>query len=60
VRLLSLEPGYDGDETVCALTFYTLHVTPEYEAISYVWGGALLTLPISCFGGRLNITTNLR
>ena len=33
---------------------------PQYEAISYVWGGPTITVPILCNGRILDITANLK
>lgn len=38
IRILTLEPGVGDEPLVGSLKFENLDFSPEYEAISYVWG----------------------
>lgn len=59
IRLIQLLPGQYGDSIECKLERSPLNSCPTYETISYVWGDATKTVPITCNGSRLDITTNL-
>ncbi|KAF3045512.1 hypothetical protein E8E12_008825 [Didymella heteroderae] len=59
IRLIQLVAG-GADAT---LEFYLNEVSiedlPPFEALSYVWGDANVTEPITCDGGSLLVTVNL-
>jgi hypothetical protein len=59
IRLLELSPGAWNDPVSIRLFIAELQHTPEYEAISYVWGDPSKTVPILCNGRKLNVTLNL-
>lgn len=59
MRLLDLLPGEDGESIRCTLRHARLSESPDYEAMSYVWGDATDTLPIGCNGHTLMVTRNL-
>lgn len=46
VRLLNLLPGNEGEALRGSLSFAELDDTPEYEAVSYVWGDPTPVEPI--------------
>src|SRR5436853_7882510 len=60
IRLLGLEPGVISEEVIqCRLRHALLSENPCYEALSYVWGDALLTRTILCNDKEIDITENL-
>ncbi|CZR60246.1 uncharacterized protein PAC_10142 [Phialocephala subalpina] len=59
IRLIELEPGGPDDPVAIHLLAAELDHCLEYEALSYVWGDAKNTLPISCNGRRFEVTVNL-
>jgi len=59
IRILVLEPGRWRDPVRVRLEIEELAERPEYEAISYSWGNAQQTKPITCDGGLFHITENL-
>jgi hypothetical protein len=68
-RLLALKPGKGDDAIVCELHAFdlchhplliALSNTPQFEAISYVWGSTPPVHEIQCDGEILRITENLR
>jgi hypothetical protein len=52
IRLLELLPGENKDPIIIRLQPRNLGATPEYEAISYVWGDQSSGVEITC-NGRL-------
>ena len=61
IRLIYLSPASTEDETIrCRFTIASLHDTPQYEALSYVWGDVNDARSIEVGRRTLNaITTNL-
>jgi hypothetical protein len=61
IRLLVLHPGRFDDPVSCRLEICYLKRHPAYEALSYVWGDAVATLPIYVGSQRkrFEATTNL-
>lgn len=60
IRLLKLHPAHTASETLqCDLGEHRLNNVPAYEAISYVWGNALVRSSVLCSTGILSITQNL-
>jgi hypothetical protein len=58
IRVLELHHGNEEDPVVCTIIAQKIE-DMAYEAISYVWGDASLSFPITCNGKRLFITQNL-
>jgi hypothetical protein len=59
-RLLRLLPSIDFDTEIhCELFKSSLDSCPSYEAISYVWGDANITVPIRLHDTTRSVTTNL-
>jgi len=47
IRVVTIEPGVFFDSPIrCTLANVDLNTTPHFEALSYVWGDASITLPI--------------
>lgn len=60
IRLLALAASQGLNRPVsCTLKIVSLDDSPEYEAISYVWGDATVTTPMTLQGVEWPITTNL-
>ncbi|CAG9939982.1 unnamed protein product [Clonostachys rosea f. rosea IK726] len=59
IRLIALQPGEGDSQVECTLQYVSLVSDPDYEAISYTWGGQKPSKPILCDGLELNITPNL-
>jgi hypothetical protein len=60
LRLLRLHPGSPKDDIECALDTATHEdFKDQYEAISYCWGDAEDTVPLTCNGVRVSVTRNL-
>lgn len=60
VRLLTLLPGVQGEALEGSLTFADLDDSPDYEAVSYVWGDPTPVEPIILDGKRqFLLTSNL-
>lgn len=61
IRLLVLEPAFSVDDN--SITCYLRHVflddTPDYEALSYVWGDPSHIIQVACAGQEINTTVNL-
>lgn len=60
LRLVSVEPGSFSDPVQCKLRYVNLEERPTYEALSYVWGDATVTEPITLDGRRFPVTINLQ
>ncbi|KAI0377121.1 HET-domain-containing protein [Hypomontagnella monticulosa] len=62
IRLLSLSPSRKPDAPIqCDITIIELPDRPgkvPYEALSYVWGSLVGTIPIQCRGRELLVTPN--
>ena len=58
-RLLTLQPGSFDDPIHCQLKQVSLNAGHAYEALSYVWGNASDTSPMSLDGTPYHITKNL-
>lgn len=59
IRLLILRPGSFDDSIHCQLEKVSLSAGHAYEALSYVWGNASDTSPMSLEGVPYHITKNL-
>ncbi|CAG9998511.1 unnamed protein product [Clonostachys byssicola] len=59
IRLLRIEPGEQGDSLICSVSVVSLDNKPKYEALSYVWGDASLTVDITVDGNLHPVTRNL-
>lgn len=59
IRLLILEPGTKSDPIECHLKHAKLSEHTEYEAVSYMWGTDLPSLPIHINGCRDLVRENL-
>jgi hypothetical protein len=59
IRLIELNPGAWNDPVSIRLFSTELQHTPEYDAISYVWGDPSETVPILCNGWEMDVTLNL-
>ena len=59
IRVVILRPGSFGDPIVCQLEHIKLIPDSDYEAVSYVWGDAAVTKPITLDGREYPVTTNL-
>lgn len=62
IRILHLLPPPEGDVQApirCDISVVKLSEAPEYEALSYVWGGYALTEKIEVSGRQASITKNL-
>lgn len=60
VRLLELQPGARGDKIRCILSIVRLSETPEYEALSYVWGNKDETFDVFLNGQTFSALKSLR
>ncbi|KAH8653956.1 heterokaryon incompatibility protein-domain-containing protein [Tricladium varicosporioides] len=60
IRLMTLQPGRNGDDLYCSLSEVPLPEAPKYEALSYVWGDATMAEFICCDGSSLYITDTLK
>ncbi|KAL9621499.1 MAG: hypothetical protein Q9160_004029 [Pyrenula sp. 1 TL-2023] len=60
VRLLVIPPAADREAPLVAdLAHEPMHGSVSYEALSYIWGDAQLTKPITISGQTMHITSNL-
>jgi hypothetical protein len=60
IRLLSLHPSANSDSEIrCTLSTASLDETPEYYALSYVWGNLQPTVPARIDQDMMDITRNL-
>jgi hypothetical protein len=64
IRLMFLESGQPEDEIIASLIVTSLRWapecwTPEFEALSYVWGDPLITRPIKLNDQPYQVTENL-
>ena len=59
IRLLTLNLGGKDGPISCNLTTHSLDDKPHYEAVSYVWGDASVTEPITVNGHAFSATVNL-
>jgi hypothetical protein len=64
IRLVFLNAGQRKDEITASLMVTSLrwapeYWTPEFEALSYVWGDPLITRPIKLNGQPFQVTENL-
>ena len=60
IRLVWLEPDVDYASLAVRIEHFSLEEHPGYFALSYCWGAAADTRPISCDDGRIEVTTNLQ
>lgn len=59
IRLIHLLPGTWRDGIECTLEVVALNDKPQYKALSYVWGDAGKTKPITVNGQPFAVTENL-
>lgn len=60
IRLLTIDPANDSQSLIsCSLFIASLDHTPQYEALSYVWGDAALPVPILLNGRPWQVRQNL-
>jgi Heterokaryon incompatibility protein (HET) len=59
IRLVHFHPGGKGDYITVTISHTNLAKAPLYEALSYVWGDASVTVPIMVDGVVFDIKTNL-
>jgi hypothetical protein len=59
IRLIKLGPGDWTDPISCELIHVSLDSRPKYVALSYAWGNATETRPITLNDNSYNITTSL-
>ena len=59
IRLVTILPGDFASEIVCSLSHVELSTSPEYEALSYVWGDMTQTVRIVLDGFYFQVTTKL-
>lgn len=60
IRLLTVEPSSNPlAQVVCTLATYSITSTPQYEALSYVWGDASNREDVCVNGFTMSITQNL-
>jgi hypothetical protein len=61
IRLVKLHPESDPDCDIrCELSTVSLNTRPIYKALSYTWGDANDTVPITLDGHRFAVTRNLK
>ncbi|KAI1367288.1 heterokaryon incompatibility protein-domain-containing protein [Xylaria arbuscula] len=59
-RLLEIVPALADEQIECVLTtIHNIEDSPDFEALSYVWGDTLSPHPIICNGVRMIVTQNL-
>ncbi|KAI0429835.1 heterokaryon incompatibility protein-domain-containing protein [Xylaria sp. FL1042] len=60
IRLLEIVPALPDEQIECVLTtVHNIEDTPNFDALSYVWGESLSAEPILCNGIRVTVTQNL-
>lgn len=59
LRLLILKKGVFSDTVECELKVANLQGSPDYEALSYVWGDSKDLVEIKCCGQTFSIGQNL-
>jgi hypothetical protein len=59
IRLVTIEPGREGQELSCALETKELNDNPIYEALSYCWDAEVDLKAIKLHGADLEVTPNL-
>lgn len=60
IRLVTIEQAEDVDLPIkCTLSIACLKETPDFKALSYVWGDASITRPIQLNGKTFHVTENL-
>ncbi|KAK4451991.1 heterokaryon incompatibility protein-domain-containing protein [Podospora aff. communis PSN243] len=59
LRLLRLLPGKWSDPIPCSLEVVSLDANPSYAALSYTWGDATDTVPITLDGQSWHVTRSL-
>jgi hypothetical protein len=57
--LLEIEPGDRDDPMRCKFRVVDLRDTPQYDAMSYVWGDEGRIIPVHCNGVEILVTPNL-
>ena len=59
VRLVTIKSGTPPEPIQCNLSYVSLNDTPKYEALSYVWGGPSIRIPILLDEHPFGVTQNL-
>lgn len=60
IRLLGIVPALPDEQIECVLTtIHSIEDTPDFEALSYVWGETISPHSILCNGVRMTVTQNL-
>lgn len=59
IRIILLQPGQFHDEIVCSFEEQQLSQSPQYSALSYVWGSATDMSLIRLCDTPWNVTSNL-
>jgi len=59
-RLLTLLPGQGAEPLMGEISIARSDYTPEYTALSYVWGDLTLSESLTCSGRTLHITRSLK
>jgi hypothetical protein len=59
IRLVTIESSTDSLGISCTIETVELSTSPEYLALSYVWGNANITEEIKLRGYSVQVTTNL-
>ncbi|KAF2245288.1 HET-domain-containing protein [Trematosphaeria pertusa] len=59
IRILTLLPGQSSDPIDCTLQVASLDDAPKYEALSYVWGDAVVQREVFVDGHPTNVTVSL-
>jgi hypothetical protein len=58
-RLLTLQPGEDGQDINCELAHHLLHECPHFDALSYEWAAQPGSTSISCDAQITFVANNL-
>ncbi|KAF7177623.1 hypothetical protein CNMCM7691_005952 [Aspergillus felis] len=59
IRLLTILPDKNGKKVKCTLQTVSLNNSPQFEALSYVWGNVVEKVEISVDDIPFQVTTNL-
>jgi hypothetical protein len=60
IRLIRFKPSEKSDDISCSFVVIDTTNPPQYIALSYVWGDAMNTVPITVEGQVIQVTRNLR
>lgn len=59
IRLITLEPGGEGDQIRFSLNTASLDECPQFEALSYVWGPQIPAYDVLCSSTTFSVGRNL-